>query len=385
MRRIKKGILIFLISIFLVIGISYSQTAFSQAIFPEIRGVWLTKNENQIISDKPRLKSTLQELARLNFNTIYPVVWNSGYASYPSQVVQKMGIQSFVHKGFQNQDTLAEMVHQGHKNGLLVIPWFEFGFMTPPTSELAVKYPQWLTTRRDGSKIGDSAAGQVVWLNPFHPQVQKFMTDLVLEVCTKYQVDGIQFDDHLALPVDFGYDPYTKALYQQETKRNPPTNPQDKNWLKWRADKITDFMTRLNNLVKQQKPNLIFSVAPNPYSTAYNSFLQDWKKWIEMKIVDELIVQVYRPNLNSFLKEIRSPEIQYAQQNIPTGIAILTGLRNNPTPINLIEQKIRQARNNNLGISFFYYETLWQNKKQDLDNVRKSVIKSLFSQPQPRR
>ena len=279
---------------------------------------------------------------------------------------------------------MEELVYQGHKNGLLVIPWFEFGFMAPPTSELAVKYPQWLTNRRDGSKIGDSAAGRVVWLNPFHPQVQKFITDLVLEICTLYQVDGIQFDDQMSLPVDFGYDAYTKALYKKETKRNVPANPQDKNWVRWRANKLSAFMAQLNKVVKQKKPNLIFSVAPNPYSTAYNLYLQDWKTWIKRKIVDELVVQIYRPNLKSFIYELNRPEIKYAQQKIPTGVAILTGLRNNPTPINLIEEKIRQARRNKLGISFFYYETLWQNKSYQSNDLRKSVVRALFYNPQPR-
>ena len=259
MRKINKFIVLCLVTILLVISLSIAPMALMASgknKFTEIRGVWLTKNDTEIISDQPRLESTLQELAKLNFNTVYPVVWNSGYTSYPSEVVQKLEIQSFVKTGFQNQDTLAELVHQGHRNGLMVIPWFEFGFMAPPYSELAVKYPQWLTTRKDGSKIGNSAAGEVVWLNPFHPQVQKFITDLVVEICTNYQVDGIQFDDQMSLPVEFGYDTYTKALYKRETGRNTPGNYKDKNWVRWRANKLTAFMQTLHKAVKSKKTKL---------------------------------------------------------------------------------------------------------------------------------
>ncbi|BAQ59610.1 predicted glycoside hydrolase [Geminocystis sp. NIES-3708] len=360
------------------------QQVVSQSVFPEIRGVWLTKNDTDILIDRTQLQNSLKELADLNFNTIYPVVWNSGYVSYPSQVGESVGIPPLVRSDNHNQNVIADIVREGHLQGLLVIPWFEFGFMTPPSSELAIKNPRWITNRRDGSKIGDSAGGSVVWLNPFHPQVQQFITDLVLEVITKYPVDGIQFDDHTVLPRDFGYDPYTVALYKQETKKDPPANPQDADWVKWRADKITDFMVRLNKSVKERKPKAIFSVAPNPYHTAYNSFLQDWHRWVNLGIVDELIIQVYRPDLNAFVKELNTPQIQSARQKIPTGVAILTGLRNKPSPITLIEDKVRQARRYRLGVAFFYYETLWQNTSSETNDLRKAVVRALFFDPQSR-
>lgn len=240
----------------MVLTLPQPSKIWGQTSFAEIRGVWITKNDSDIWLDTPKLESSIQELAQLNFNTIYPVVWNSGYVSYDSAVAKRVGIP--IIKAGNNKDMIAEITYQGHLNRLLVVPWFEFGFMAPPSSELALKHPRWLTNRRDGSKIGNSAAGQVVWLNPFHPQVQQFITDLVLEICTRYRVDGIQFDDHMALPRDFGYDPYTVNLYKQETKKNPPANPQDREWVKWRADKITDFMVRLNTLLKQRNPNFIF-------------------------------------------------------------------------------------------------------------------------------
>lgn len=53
--------------------------------------------------------------------------------------------------------------------------------------------------------------------------------DLVVEICSRYQVDGIQFDDHLALPKDFGYDAYTVILYREEMNKNPLPIPKMKN------------------------------------------------------------------------------------------------------------------------------------------------------------
>ncbi|HIK36979.1 MAG: glycoside hydrolase family 10 protein [Geminocystis sp.] len=380
----KKLISGFVISLSLTIIIFYplkgaSQSATTQT---EIRGVWITKNDSDVWLDGKKLSESMRELASLNFNTVYPVVWNSGYVAYDSEVAKRVGIP--IIKGKSNWDIVAEIVYQAHRNGLLVIPWFEFGFMTPPTSELAIYHPQWLTSRRDGSLISETGAGEVVWLNPFHPEVQQLIIDLVVEICSRYQVDGIQFDDHLALPRDFGYDAYTVSLYREETNKNPPANFQEEEWVKWRADKITDFMLRLRQRLKQINPRLIVSLAPNPYRQAYNFSLQDWQRWVDLGIVDELVIQVYRDDLASFVRELNQPEVQKAKQKIPTGVAILTGLRNKPTPITLVENKVREARRNGLGVAFFYYETLWWGKPGETPDLRKAVIRALFYQPMPR-
>ncbi|XWK89536.1 MAG: glycoside hydrolase family 10 protein [Phormidium sp.] len=352
---------------------------------PEIRGVWMTNNDTDVLMDSAKLQNAVNQLAQLNFNTIYPVVWNSGYVQYPnSALAQRTGIyQSYIGRGSQGQDILAELIKLAHSKGLLVIPWFEFGFMAPQSSELVLNHPHWLTQKQDGSQTSNSAAGEVVWLNPFLPEVQQFMTDLVLEVVDRYNIDGVQFDDHTCLPNEFGYDRYTLALYKQETGKDAPRNPQDPAWVRWRADKITAFMTQLNHAVKQRKPQAIFSVSPNPYITAYNSFLQDWVTWVEQNIVDELIVQVYRPDINSFLDQIGRSEIQVAQQKIPTAVGVLTGLRNRPVPMPLIKSKVQAARDRGLGVTFFFYESLWDYAPEP-SAERKSNFKALFNSPASR-
>ena len=119
-----------------------------------------------------------------------------------------------------------------------------------------------------------------VWLNPFHPEVQQFILELVLEVVKNYDLDGIQFDDHFGLPSDFGYDDYTLSLYRQETgKTAPPRQFKETEWVQWRADKISQFMEQLFQAVKAVKSDCIVSVSPNPYGFALSSYLQDWLKW----------------------------------------------------------------------------------------------------------
>ncbi|MEH2273540.1 MAG: glycoside hydrolase family 10 protein [Nostoc sp.] len=372
--------ILILISFVTVLLVDNFTPAIAQLPRPEIRGVWMTTNDFDTLKSRAKVQDAVSELQQMNLNTIYPVVWNSGYVMYPSALAQRAGIQPFVYKGSDGHDILADLITQAHHKGLLVIPWFEFGFMAPSTSELALNYPDWFTQKRDGSQTSISAAGEVMWLNPFHPQVQQFITNLVLETITQYDADGIQFDDHMSLPYEFGYDQYTVALYTQETNNPPPSNAQDAAWVQWRADKITAFMVQLNQAVKQRKPQAIFSVAPNYYDLAYKFHLQDWLSWMRQNIVDELIVQIYRPNLQSFVANISRAEIQEAQQIIPTGIGIMTGLRNNPVPMQQIKSQVRAAQERGLGVTFFYYESLWNNAIESL-NERQAGFESLFPSP----
>lgn len=381
--RLFNFLALFLVSFFCVFCLGFwFSPVFSQNA-TEIRAVWLTTSDTDTILDRPKMKEAIASLASLHFNTIYPVVWNSGYALYNSKIAQEAGIQPFVHKGLQGQEPLKELIEEAHRYKMLVLPWFEFGFMAPPTSELAVKYPQWLTQARDGRQTTNSAAGEVVWLNPFHPQVQKLITDLVMEVVDNYDIDGIQFDDHLCLPVQLGYDNYTRNLYKQETGLELPSDYREANWMRWRANKLTDFVTQLNQMIKAKKPNTILSISPNPYHSAYNAFLQDWLDWVRKNIIDELIIQVYRSDLGVFKNEISKPEIKEAKEKIAVGIAILTGLPNRVTPIQLIREKILAVRQEKLGIAFFFYGSMW-NQSPELKAERKSNFQSLFFY-QPRR
>ncbi|MBD2295995.1 glycoside hydrolase family 10 protein [Anabaena sphaerica FACHB-251] len=376
----KLFLFLFLISFVTVLLTNTFTPVNAQIPRQEIRGVWITNNDLNIFKDRAKVNDAVTKMRKLNFNTIYPVVWNSGYVMYPSNIAKRLDIQPFVFRGSDGHDILADVINQAHRQNLLVVPWFEFGFMAPPSSELALNKPEWFTQKRNGSETSISAAGEVSWLNPFHPEVQQFITDLLVELANNYDIDGIQFDDHMSLPHEFGYDKYTVALYRQETKKNPPADSQDPEWVSWRANKITDFMVRLNQRIKQIKPKAIFSVSPNYYDFAYKLQLQDWLSWVRLNIVDELIVQVYRNNLGSFTAKISRPEMQEVQQKIPTGVGIMAGLRTSPVSMRQIKSQVRAAQQRGLGVVFFYYETLWNNSSEALKD-RLAGFQSLFPYP----
>jgi uncharacterized lipoprotein YddW (UPF0748 family) len=336
----------------------------------EVRGVWLTNIDSDILFSEANVESGVDRLAGLNFNTLYPVVWNGGYTLYPSAVGDRwLGRPKRLHPGenpaFEaaqgDRDMLQEVIDHGHEAGMAVIPWFEFGFMAPGNYDLRQQHPEWFTQRRDGSQ--DIVQGQetFTWLNPFHPQVQQLLLLLVEEVLETYAVDGIQFDDHLGLPVDMGYDPYTVALYQQEHGGAvPPEDENDPSWVRWRADKITEFVGNLHRLVKDRNPQAIVSISPNPYPFAYERYLQDWPTWEQQGYLEELVVQIYRDNLDRFAWELSKPSLEQARRRVTTSIGLLSGLKNRPTNGALLTEQLAATRDRAYaGVSYFFYETLW--------------------------
>ena len=207
------------------------------------------------------------------------------------------------------------------------------------------------------------------------------MRDMMVEVVQKYDVDGVQLDDHFGMPVELGYDEYTVELYKKEHQgKAPPANPNNKAWMRWRASKVTDLMLGIYSGVKTRKPNCIVSVSPNPREFSYDTFLQDWASWARLGFVDELIVQVYRNDFSRYLYELADfnrPEMISIRQRIPVSVGILTGLRVMNIDISQIEKQVQTARDRNLsGFSFFFYESLG-----DRDNAFQAMLTGSADRP----
>ena len=375
----------------------------------EVRGVWITNVSSNVLFSPWAINRALRQLSQLNFNTVYPVTWNRGNTFYPSDVAKKIigQPQDPTLTAFRlGQDVLREIFQQSHRQGLRVIPWFEYGFMAPINSLLVRRHPHWVTTSLDKNRnfseqfselelkdllpksdeqslltqLQQSLSIYNVWLNPTHPQVQNFILELILEVVKKYDVDGIQIDDRFGMPVQFGYDPMTIYLYQEQHQgKKPPENFTDPEWMQWRANQITAFIERLYKSIKAVKPNCIVSLSSNPYDFAYKLYLQDWQTWIERGLVDEFILQVYRDDLPSFLEELEQPDVKIAKNKIPFSIGILTGTLKTTMTIDKIKQQVKAVRERHFaGVSFFYWETLWSYMTPESPQKRRVAFKKMF-------
>lgn len=282
----------------------------------EVRGTWLTTTGNAALSSPAKTAKTMQRLREIGLNTVYVECWKNGYSEWPSEVMKQLvGVPMKLNNTPDElqRDLLGECVAEARKNDLLVIAWMEYGFMAAykdTKNELrALGLKQgWLTTTRDGQLVGKQ--NPFVWMNPLHPVPQQLLIDLAVEIVTGYDVDGVQLDDRIAMPVEMGYDPYTVELYRKEHGgAEPPADPRDPDWVRWRADKITAYARRFAAEVRRaaRRP-IIISVSPAPYPWSLENYCCDWPTWFDFERDerwDEFIPQNYRLNFETTRDSIR--------------------------------------------------------------------------------
>ena len=266
----------------------------------EVRGIWLTNVDSKVLHSQDSIAAAMEFLAETGFNIVFPVVWNKAFTLYPSQLMQST-FDREIDPLYKGRDPLAEIIAEASRVGLKVIPWFEYGFVSSYKQNggllLATK-PEWAARDCGGNLLVKNG---FEWMNALDEQVQNFLINLVLEVVRNYDIDGIQGDDRMpAFPSEGGYDRKTVARYRQQFSCHPPRNHKHQKWLQWRADILTDFLTRLYREVKANKPSLLVSMAPSVYKWSLNEYLQDYPTWINRQIVDIIHPQLYRRDFASY-------------------------------------------------------------------------------------
>lgn len=300
----------------------------------EVRGTWITTTANTAVATPQDTARTMKRLRDIGINTVYVEVWKNGYTQYPSEVLQRTvghrmrplaapqdPSDTPAQRNAPARDLLQEMLIEAHRNGLVTIAWFEYGFMAAHQStnpHLRRMKPEWLSRDVNGNEV---APNGFVWMNPLHPEARQFLLDLVLEAVDKYDLDGVQLDDRIVWPyITMGYDDYTRKVYAQEHNgAQPPRDHNDPAWMRWRAEKVNEYAKRFVQEVRAKRPNLIISLSPAVYPWSWENYLLEWPQWAAWTAKDrnpnvavpakdttprwdEFIPQVYRLNYAAFEK-----------------------------------------------------------------------------------
>ena len=342
-----------------------------------IRGVWLTNVASDVLTSRKKIADAMQLLSDLNFNTVFVVTWNKTQTPYPSKVLQKAiaplndpTIQT--HFYGDGRDVLQEVIEEAHSRGLKVIAWFEYGFAAQYGSanggrnSVLQAHPEWESRDQQG-KIANK--NEFYWMNAFHPEVQQFMTDLVLEVVTNYDIDGIQGDDRLpAVSSSAGYDDYTVSLYKaQNNGQAPPVGEQNQTWVQWRSDILNRYAVDLYKKVKAIKPKCLVTYSPSPYSFSFYNYCQDWPAWVRDNVVEALSPQLYRRDDQgiSVYQSLLNTNLGYAQNKTSIfypGVLLMLGSYL-PSDAFLV-QMIRSNRAKGvMGEVYFFYEGVPRKQK----------------------
>jgi uncharacterized lipoprotein YddW (UPF0748 family) len=279
------------------------------AATPEVRGTWLTTTGPDHILSGLNTATVLADLRQIGLNTVYSETWKNGYTNYPSQTLKAIiGTTDRNPSIGTSRDLLQETLIQAHRQGMVYYGWFEYGAMSQyigtggnPNNPLSnyMKARGWLLQNQAG-QYADGTNGGFAFMNIAVPEVRQFLIGITLEAVNRYDLDGIQFDDHMAWPVNFGFDATTLNLYTTETGNPVPTSPTNSQFSQWRQQKVTNFANELYTAVKSARPELAFSISPSITTFSTTNYNANWPLWESQNIFDEFTVQMYRDTLSAF-------------------------------------------------------------------------------------
>jgi uncharacterized lipoprotein YddW (UPF0748 family) len=281
----------------------------------QLRGVWIATVSNIDWPSRTGLpKATVQaeylrllDLAvRLRLNAVFVQIRPGGDAFWPARYEPWSRYLTGVPGGDPGWDPLAFMVTEAHRRNLQFHAWFNpFRVSSPGTGGTdltrlapaapARAHPDWLVAYPGGTP------GSRLYYNPGMPQVRRFVEDVIMDAVSRYDVDGVHFDDFFyPYPVahqDFP-DRATFAAYGAGF-----TNVAD-----WRRHNIDLLIQELHQRIRATKPWVAFGVSPfgiwrnagaDPAGSAtsgrqsYDANDADTRRWVKQGWLDYIAPQLY--------------------------------------------------------------------------------------------
>jgi uncharacterized lipoprotein YddW (UPF0748 family) len=326
----------------------------------EMRGTYVVSWRQMTSPEK--IDQFIQEAADANFNTVFVQIRQRGDALYQSSFVSRSELLEGQDESF---DPLAYAIEKGHENGLEVHAWLNaiiaWGSGTTKPKDpnhIFNKHPEWLMRDSTG-KIAfpdratdpkNSVVEGPYFLSPGNPEVQDYLYDVYMEVVEKYEVDGIHFD-FIRYPARMGpntpgvgYDKVSVNRFREETGEEPELY--SKAWDQWRADQITEIVSRIYKGTKERNQDVEVSASVlAAWDLGLGRVYQDWRKWMEVGILDFVIPMSYSKSNATVWKDTTDA----LQVTDPGRVVVGLGawhFKNNPEglveQINILrEQKVR--------------------------------------------
>lgn len=223
-------------------------------------------------------------------------------------------------------DPLDYVIRRAKAAGIEVHAWinaFTAGMLTerPHHPEHVLnRRPEWVTVDRSGRSLWDYSWQEAQihvparMLDPGVPQVQQFVTEVVLEVVDSYDIDGVHMDYVRYPSRRFGYHPDSVQRFIDEYGFNPMAMEQDATafvaahgrdefqrrlarWDEWRRRQVTSLVERIGRAIATRGGHVAFTVAVGADAgDAVTERLQDWPRWIEHNFVDAVVLMAYSPD-----------------------------------------------------------------------------------------
>lgn len=277
----------------------------------EVRGVWIASVYNidypsrtDLSADelKAELDSILDTCEKNRLNTVFFQVRPSCDALYESEMFP---VSTYIStNGELTFDPLGYLVTEAHQRNIYVHAWVNPLRVTMNSHDIdslddkspARQHPEWTVAYDDGK----------LYLNAGIPEVCTLISDGVREIVSKYDVDGVVFDDYFyPYPV---YDDSGKRIEFDDAEEYKKYGAGFDNIADWRRDNINKIIKNVYETVHETDPECVFGVSPfaiwqnndgknggsdtNGFE-GYNSLYCDALAWIEGGYIDYISPQIY--------------------------------------------------------------------------------------------
>ncbi|HIQ88227.1 TPA: family 10 glycosylhydrolase [Candidatus Galligastranaerophilus faecipullorum] len=292
----------------------------------ELKGVWVRPTEKS----EAEIERTLNEMAQLGINTIFLETYFHGKTIFPSEVMKSYGFEG-QNKIFRGFDPLSCWVRGAHKRNMTLHVWFEsfyIGNKLPQEDAyniLAVR-PTWGNRNKENNASNEPVAHisehRGYFIDPANPEVVDFLTKLILEICARYNIDGVNLD-YVRYPVsakatssnyaasNWGYTPYAREEFKKIYGIDPvEISANSAMWNKWdmyRQDRITKYVANIKDALKDRGVVLSAVIFPD-YKTSLETKQQNWQRWSSYNYVDALTPLILTADYNladNMLDELR--------------------------------------------------------------------------------
>ncbi|MBQ8867625.1 MAG: family 10 glycosylhydrolase [Bacteroidaceae bacterium] len=297
MKRIKTSILMLLAAC--LSGAVMAQVAPKR----EFRGAWIQCVNGQFMGMgsaelQRTLTSQLDSLQKAGINAIIFQVRPEADALYPSEYEPWSRYLTGVQGQAPNPywDPLQFMVEQCHGREMEIHAWINpYRAKTKGTTALASNHPARLHPERFVAYDG------LLCFDPGLPENRKYICNVVADIVTRYDVDGLHMDDYFyPYPVDglpFN-DDVTFATYGRGFADRGD----------WRRDNVNKLIREVQQTVRSVKPWVKFGISPfgiwrnkksDPQGSDtnglqnYDQLYADIRLWVDEGWIDYNIPQVY--------------------------------------------------------------------------------------------
>jgi len=361
----------------------------------EFRGAWVRPSSN-----KPEdVRKVIASLKAVHINQVFLETYFQGKTAYPSAVMDEYGLQQ--HPQYRGGDPVKVWIDEAHEAGIKVNLWVQVFFAgnqkenAEQFGPILTKYPQWRNIQRMNLNAAVPMASQIepghYFVDPANPEVRTYLQKLILEMVSRYDVDGLNLD-YIRYPASaaanrgtflessWGYTQSAreqfKAMIEQERKTAQDAAneealknaPKEKNghlvivaakkpvvlpsadpvdltpssalwprWVSWRKMLITSFVKDIAEKAHALKPNLLISAVVFPsLNPVYAVKLQDYPLWAKEGYIQALTPIGLSPTPELLQDQATRLKAQ-VQDKVPIYVGIF-GMYNRNQPTELVRQ-----------------------------------------------